>query len=642
MMHKRLCSIDFETKGIGPRPEEYPPEPVGVSVRVGRQSKYWRWGHPTGNNCTKRDARNAILKVMRDEKRVPVFHHSAFDVEVMEQHLDIPRPEVYEDTLILAYLYEPRAKSLSLKPICEEWLGMPPEERDRVKDWILANVPEMKGKEKGWGAYIWRAPGDLVEPYANGDTLRTLSIYDFLHPKIIELGMQAWYEEEKRCNYVKLGMEEGGIKTDQKKLKKELPAFISLRTDVEGDIKRRLNINKAADLTYKDADGNVGFNIGSSKHLSRAMEEAGKVQDWVLTKKGNKSTSRENLEIACADTKLVQMLSMHGILDTYINTFLEPWLRKGQANDGYLFPTFNTVRSADEYGGKSFGTRTGRPSSSNPNFNNIPASVEGSTQEVLLKEIQKLIKKYGVNFIGLRDYLIPDDGCVFIDRDYSQQEPRFLAHFEDGNLLQQYQVNPKLDVHDFVGQLVFERTGIRYPRKYIKTINFGIIYGMGVHGLARNLGIPHEEARALKRAVLKAVPGIKWLMDELQKLADDDKPLITWAGRIYYCEEPIEFEDEYGNKKKRTFEYKMLNTLIQGSAAECTKRAMNEVHDAWGKNGRIVLQVYDEILGCVPRGDWKKYMKLMQEAMESVKVDVPMITEGTMGVKSWAQMKEVA
>lgn len=636
------ATIDFETEAIGPRPEQYPPKPVGVALMGSIKPHYFSWGHPNGNNCTKGEARRAILKELKQNRRKPVFHHSAFDIEVMEQHLDIPRPIEYEDTLILAYLFEPRAPTLSLKPICAEWLDMPPDERDRVKAWVLANVPEMKGKEKGWGAYICRAPGELVTPYAKGDIIRTDRLYRYLHPKIIELGMQDWYMEEKRTNYVKLDMEQGGIKTNQPKLKRDLPVFISVRDDIEVGIRRNLGITKRADATY-ESDGEPGFNVNSPKHLARAMEEAGKVSDWVLTKKGNISTSRENLEIACADRKLTGMLALHGVLDTYINTFLRPWLERGAANDGYLFPTFNTVRTADEYGsGKSFGTRTGRPSSSNPNFNNIPASIENAEQRALLESLAKLLKKRDLEFIGLRDYLIPDDGCIFIDRDYAQQESRILAHFEDGNLLAQYNANPKLDVHDFVGQLVFEKTGIRYPRRFIKVINFGIIYGMGVHGIAKKLDIAHEEARSLKRAVLKSVPGIKWLMDELRKLADDDKPLLTWAHRIYYCEEPKEIEQDDGRKKIITFEYKMLNTLIQGSAAECTKRAMNDAHAAFGKQARVVLQVYDQILSCAPKGEWKKYMRLKQEAMEAVKFDLPMLTTGAIGSASWARLKEVA
>lgn len=98
---------------------------------------------------------------------------------------------------------------------------------------------------------------------------------------------------------------------------------------------------------------------------------------------------------------------------------------------------------------------------------------------------------------------------------------------------------------------------------------------------------------------------------------------------------------EDGGKQKRTFEYKMLNTLVQGSAADCTKQGMvNTWHNS--RHGRIVLQVHDEILMSVPKDRAKEEMRRMKEAMEDVHFRVPMKSEGETGARSWARMRKTA
>jgi DNA polymerase-1 len=235
---------------------------------------------------------------------------------------------------------------------------------------------------------------------------------------------------------------------------------------------------------------------------------------------------------------------------------------------------------------------------------------------------------------------------VFLRRDYSQQELRILAH-EDwdeargpGKFLQMYLADPTLDGHDAVQELVRDDTGVLYERKYIKNTNFGILYGMGAPRLAQRLGIERAEARRLKRAVLKAVPGINRVIQRLEDLAAEGLPFRTWGGREYYCEPPKWIDDGEGGKERRTFEYKMLNYKIQGSAADCTKVGMIQVHDRL-EHGRIVLQVHDEILCSVPKQHARRQMGVMRGAMEDVDFRVPMLTEGEAGGVSWARLREV-
>ena len=616
-----LAAIDAETGPIRSRPE-YPPRAVGYAIKHGRTKKYLAFGHPSGNNCTKAQAVREVKKTVRDH--TPVFHNADFDLEVMEQDgIKVNKP--YHDTLRLAFLNEPRALTLSLKPQAEEWLGDPPEEQNMLKNWILENVPEAKRRKTRWGEYICKAPGSIVSPYAKGDVQRTMDLFNLWDKEVIGYMPEA-YEREMKLIPIKLDMEQHGIRVRLPKLKREIGAYIKVKDNMERSIQRRLGMK---------------FNPSSGPQLADALIKNDLLSHIVKTKTGKVSTARATLEANCTDPKLLEMLAIYGTCQTYVGTFLQNWLDIGEMNDRYVQPSFNTVRSSDEYGGgRGKGARTGRLSSSDPNFQNVPSSVAGSPHWKILQKLQALLKKQGIDFIGLRDYFEPDEGHVFLRRDYNQQELRILAHFEQGPFLAMYHEDPTMDAHDAVKYLVARDTGMNFPRKHIKQTNFGIIYGMGIAKLAARLELEKQAARTLKKAVLRAVPGIPKVMRELRDLAKNGEPFYTWGGREYYCEEPIYIETSDGGKEKRTFEYKMLNTKIQGSAADCTKQGMINVWENLN-HGRIVLQVHDELVMSVPKEHAKDEMRRMREAMEDVEFSLPMLSDGEMGTRSWARLRKV-
>jgi DNA polymerase-1 len=266
----------------------------------------------------------------------------------------------------------------------------------------------------------------------------------------------------------------------------------------------------------------------------------------------------------------------------------------------------------------------------------ISANVLESRNRVTLELVQKWLKAYDLDFIGLRDLFVPDEGMVLICADYNQQELRILAHFlavhGDKTLMRAYHENPKLDIHEFFRQLVHKEIGILYERKYIKIAVFGIIYGMGVGKLADMMGVEQSIARTLRNGIYKAVPGIRDLMDEFKRMAAHDEPLITWGGRQYFCEEPRIKKD---TKELMSFEYKMLNYEIQPSAADCTKQGMLNVRDAVPE-ARIAIQVHDELVCMAPS---KKYGPMIAEAMCDVKFKVPMLADVKYSTESWARVE---
>lgn len=614
----RPVTIDFETHAIGPRPE-YPPKPVGVAIMWhGRKPKYMAWGHPTGNNCTRGEAASELAKVWAYPGGV-LMHNAKFDLEVAQKEfgLGIPHHDLFHDTLLLAYLSDPHAKSFGLKQLAEDLLKMPPTERDEVRQWI---------KDAGlcstlqWGAFIAQAPGDLVGKYAIGDVERTAQLYDVLIKDVLGRGMGEAYDREKKLIPILMRMEQRGIHVTSS-LEPDLAKYTAVHKQVDEWIRKRLK----APLLSVDKD----------VELIDALVRARKVdlQRLGVTKTGEYRTDKLALANALTDDTLNGMLRYRGALSTALRTFMMPWHAAAQASGGRVFVGWNQTRTFER--GKPQGTVTGRLSSS-PNFQNVPKEFPPIFRH---ENNDRSLPKCPIELPPLplvRNYLGPNsDKHVLIDRDYSQQELRILGHFEDGSLKKAYCDDPWLDIHDHAKALIDAAMHCDMPRSYVKTTGFGMLYGMGIARLAASLKIDAQDARALKQAYLNAFPGLRDLQAGLRELAQENKPLRTWGGRRYFCERP-----QIINGEVRTFEYKMLNVLIQGSAADCTKEAVIRYEETKPKGHHLLLTVHDELLVSCPASEAKKGHEALRRAMESVEFSVPMKTDGSIGLSSWGRMKK--
>ena len=608
--------IDFETEAIRPRPD-YPPKPVGVAIADGTSKQYLAWGHPSGNNSSRAEA-IATLRGLYQSARC-VFHNCAFDLDVGETHLGLPLPNRYEDTEFLAYLNNPREPSMGLKALADKYLGMPAQQE--LQHWIEQHIRLLAGDK--WAAHISAAPGELVGKYAIGDVVRTVKLFELWHENIIREGMQDAYEVELQVVPVRLHMERRGLFIRATKLRTDYKCFQRVAGRVDDELLTRLGIN-----SYQRS----AFNPGSPQQLAHALQAAGKVDKFVLTKKGNPSTKIDNLRKVCADQELLTCLALRSTLKNYIPTFIESWLDKAEASAGFIHPTFNQIRSTDEHGGRgTMGTTTGRPSSSQPNFNNIPANVEDSPNRDVLRALAGLLREEGIEFRGLREYIAPDPGQVFVNRDYDQQELRILAHYEDGALMAAYLDDPQLDLHQHTRDTIEAQYGLRLTRKKVKQTVFAIIYGAGMPALSELLGVAKGEAQAIRDKVLAVLPGVAALSAQVKQAAEAQQPIRTWGRRKYYCEAP-----KIIGGRRMTFGYKMLNLLIQGSAADITKQAMIAV---FKQVGDVRLQVYDEIMSCVPEASYKADLRCMAACMESVSLDVPLPTSGGYSKLSWAHLE---
>lgn len=617
----KVATLDFETEGIEGRPA-YPPKPVGFSLLLPgkKKSHYYSWGHPCENNCSFEEARNALLAVWEDSSLGILMHNSKFDYDVARTHFKLPELpwQRIHDTLFLLFLHDPHAISLSLKPAADRLLGMPPEERDAVKDWVMDHIPEAKKKPSTWGKYICKAPGKLVGAYADGDVVRTKALFELLYADIVERSMLAAYNRELQLMPILLRNETEGIRADLEALTTDRAAYQKSLETADAWLRKRL---KAPEL-----------NIDSNAELADVLDREGIVTEWVTTKTGKRSTSKANMTTDMFnDAKVASVLGYRGRLSTCLTTFFDAWIGMAENGGGRIFTNWNQVRQS--HGNDAFaGARTGRMSC-NPNFMNIPKDFESKDDGYVHPKFLKGLLELPL----MRKYILPDkygraEG-VFGHRDYNQQELRVLGHFEDGDLRDRYNLDPRMDIHTFVQALILEITGHEFPRSAVKTVNFGKVYGMGVGKLAVKIRSTVEDARRLVEAHRKALPGLKALEKGIKATVKAGEPIRTWGGREYFVEEPREI-----NGRMQTFEYKLLNYLIQGSAADCTKEAIIR-YDAVREQSRFLVTVHDEINISAPVKAIKREMQLLREAMQSVEFDVPMLSDGKTGSR-WGDLKK--
>jgi DNA polymerase I-like protein with 3'-5' exonuclease and polymerase domains len=631
-------TIDFETHGIEGRPK-YPPIPVGVSIKYpGKKAKYWAWGHPTGNNCNFGEAKAELAKAWAHKDGI-LCQNAKFDVDVAECHFDFkPLPwDKVHDTLFLLFLDDPHQIELGLKPSAERLLGLPPEEQDAVGEWLIANQPvpgvrisRSKQSDHYFGRYIALAPGDLVGKYANGDVERTEAIFQLLWQKTADREMLVPYDRERKLAPILLRMERRGVPVDHKRLRADVDNYNEWRTKLDAWIIK--TIKAPADI-----------NLDSGAQLVEAMVNAGKANPELMprTATGKFQTNKEALLLGVTDKVLLAVLKYRTQLKTCLGTFMEPWLATADASGGLIYTTWNQTKSTES--GGAVGTRTGRLSST-PNFQNIPKEfnpifAHDETDPVKAKKLPKCPFKDLPPLPLVRSYVVPFKGHVFVDRDYSQQEPRILAHFDGGQLMDTYLANPWVDFHDYA-KAELEKMGKFYERKPVKNTNLGLIYGMGVGKLAMKNDMSVEEAGELKKAILVLYPGLKAMYQDMKVRAKSKQPIRTWGGREYYCEEPKLIDGRI-----REFDYKLVNVLIQGSAADCTKEALIRAQEAFEAAGHaddwfILLNVHDQVTASVPRKDMKEAMEMLRVHMESVEFDVPILSEGAVSATNWAELKD--
>jgi DNA polymerase-1 len=575
---------------------------VGVAIQLDGypEGAYLAYGHPEGNNSTWEQARRKLAEIW--DQPIVTHNGGGFDFAVAAEEFDLPFPKLWHDTLYELFLLYPHEHTLALKPSAARLLGIEDTGRQLLRAWVLANVPGSRGGT--WGGFIARASGSLVGQYAAQDVLMTTELHKLLHPQILHHGMETAYNREKLLAPILHRASIRGIRCDVQQLTDDLQFYECVLLDCDVAIRKYLN---APDL-----------NIDSDTDLAAAMDAMNLIADWEYTPTGRKSTSKKNMAKMLAGSPLTAILNYRASLSTCVGTFMRPWLELAQAT-GRVYPTWNQTRQAERGG-----ARTGRVTCQDPNLTNVS------------KEFPNPPPSGFPPLPLMRSYLLPEEGHVWCRRDYQQQELRILAHYEDGEMMEAYRADPRVDFHDLAQRLIAENTGMELKRKDVKIIAFSIIYGAGATTMAQRLGCTYEKAQALRDAYYEAIPGIRSVQNEIRVLVRQNKPIRTWGGRLYFCEEPW---TDPKTGKMHTYEYKLLNYLVQGSAGDCTKEAILN-YDRECKDGVFMTQVYDEMNISCPPECVPSEMSLLAECMADVKFDVPMLSDGSVG-PNYQQLKDL-
>lgn len=589
--------VDFETKpiifGSG-----LAPAPVGVSIYLpGQGNTYYSWGHPGYNPHTYEQGRKALSAVW-DHK--PLFHNCKFDIGVSVEHMGLPWPDRYDDTMFMLFLMHPLADKLSLKPSAERLLGLPPDEQQAVYKWLKSHFkgPFVNGDkevtESNFGAYIGYAPYEIVAPYAEGDTFRTHGLSELLRPQLEVSGQMPAYERELKIAKIAYHMEFVGVRVNRGALEEDFDKYQKIQTAQEDVIRGYLG----------DID------VSKPRQIAAALEASPYAKPLRKTPTGLLSTAKDSLEEAVTEPGLLKALRYRGTLHTLTSNFYKNWINFS-GRDGNVHPSWNQVRS------DKGGARTGRFSCSEPNFQNVPTEFDDSVLE-------------GLDIPFMRQYILPDEGEVIVPADYNGQEMRIMAHYAEGRAMEIYQNDPTADFHQVASALILQYTGLSVPRKMCKIVGFSLLYGSGVTKLAQQLGVDYNTAAQIKKAYFKAIPGLQAFVDQF----DTRTQVKTWGGRVLPVEEPKLFKGSWW-----TFNYKLCNYLIQGSAADQTKEAIVR-YDQYKHHGNILMTVHDELVITVPRERLKTEVTILRAAMEDQPGwDVPFKSEVKYG-EDWHNLEK--
>jgi DNA polymerase I-like protein with 3'-5' exonuclease and polymerase domains len=581
LSHYKTIAVDLETRdpnlmtlGPGwPRNDGYV---VGVAVAAGDMSWYFPIRHERGQNMDPKFTIKWLKKQMSTPNVTKLFHNATYDVGwLLAEGVEVQGPII--DTMIAAPLIDENRFSYSLNNLGFDYVG------ERKSERSLRAAAESFGLDpKG---EMWRLPAKYVGDYAEQDAALTLRLWERLKTLINEQDLHHIFNLETSLIPLMVKMRANGVRVD---------------LDRTEQVKEKLT-EKCDELTkqIKHLTG-VEVNPWASSSVAKVFDSLG--LSYPMTESEKPSPSFKKAYLQSHPHEVAQMIVKLREFDKAGGTFIESILR--HEHKGRIHTEFHQLRND---GG---GTVTGRFSSSNPNLQQIPARDP---------DIRQMI----------RGLFIPEDGTKWGSFDYSSQEPRLLVHFAASmpdamrhpvvdTIVDEYNTGD-VDLH----QMVADIAGIK--RKEAKVVNLGIMYGMGKAKLASQLSISEAEAAQLLDTHKEKVPFVRQLATIASKRAEENGQIRTLLGRVcrfndyepktFGYSQALPLEEavkKYGSvaRLKRAFTYKALNKLIQGSAADQTKKAMADCYEA---GLTPLLTVHDELCFSIESDDQAKQIKDIME-----------------------------
>jgi len=576
MKGRDVVAIDLETcdtdlKKMGPGWPRKIGKVIGIAVSSGDFTAYYPIAHEGGGNMDSKVVLKYVKSICEDESIQKVFHNAQYDIGWLSV-LNIEVKGYIHDTMIAAALLNENRYSFTLNSMVAEYLG-----EFKNESLLKAKAEELGIDPK---AEMYKLPAEFVGEYAEADAKLTWRLHERLITEIEKEDLHRVYDMECRLIRVIFNMTKRGVRVDMDRaydLKKKL------------NIKEKKYLKRIRDITGSDVQ------VWAARSVAQAFDNVN--LEYPRTKLGAPSFTQTFLDTHAHE--LPRMITKARVLNKLQGTFVDG-IHKYISN-GRLHAHINQIR------GDSGGTVTGRFSMYAPNLQQMPIRNEFGSE--------------------LRKIFIPEQGEYWLSADYSQQEPRILTHFavlnkNEGATEVQEAFVKGLDFH----KQTAEMAGI--DRKLAKTIGLGVMYGMGYKKMAVDLDIAPIEAKEMLKEFRSKVPFMQGMLEAVMNRANQVGSIRTYLGRrckfdlfepswydpgVFHKALPHdEATTKWGGAIKRAGTYKALNRLIQGTAADQTKKAMVDIYE---KLGVIpLIQVHDE-LNCSVKSD--KDAKEIKNIMET-------------------------
>jgi DNA polymerase I-like protein with 3'-5' exonuclease and polymerase domains len=616
-------AIDLETrdpnlKSLGSGAIIGKGEIVGIAVAVDGWSGYFPIAHGEGPNMDRAKTLSWFKDIL-ESPATKIFHNAMYDV-CWIRALGYKINGVIVDTMIACSLIDENRYSYTLNTLSWNFLNKGKNET------LLVQAAKERGLDPK--ADMWKLPAMEVGAYAEKDAELTLELWHKVSKILVEDSLEDIFNLETDLFPCLVDMR-----------------FLGVRVDIEkaNQLKTALAVKEKNLLQSIKIETGIEPQIWAARSIAQVFEKLNLSYD--RTEKSKEPSFTKNF-LNNHKNPVVQMIAEARKVNKISTTFIDTILK--HEHKGRIHADINQIRSDDG------GTVTGRFSYSNPNLQQIPARDP---------ELGPMI----------RSLFIPEQGCKWGCFDYSQQEPRLVAHYalkfklpSVNTIADSYENDPSTDFHKIVADMA------EIPRSQAKVINLGLFYGMGKAKLQAELGVSKDKADELFEKYHSRVPFVKQLMNSVMSAAQNKGQIKTLLGRR--CRfprwEPILRGSDWGkyvpaedydrmlelqqmgptildedgkdtgkknywykNSTRRAMTYKALNKLIQGSAADMTKRAMLELY----KEGIVShIQIHDELDFSVESEEHAKKIKNIME--NAVDLEIPNKVDYESG-PNWGDIK---
>ena len=551
-------------------------EIIGIAVAVEGWSGYYPIGHREGN-MDKRKVLEWITKVCADDN-TKIFHNAMYDVCWLKSY-GIKINGFIIDTMVMLSLIDENRRWYSLNSASYDYLGEVKNEQS------LKEAAEAAGVDAK--SEMYKLPAMYVGSYAEKDAELTLELFRVLSREIQKQNLQNVFDLETNLFPCLVDMRFKGVRVDVEKAHTLKQKLVSQEEELLLQVKKETGVETQ---------------IWAARSIAQVFDKLS--LPYSRTLKSNAPSFTKNF-LKEHQHPIVQKIAKAREINKAHTTFIDTILK--HEHKGRIHADINPIKS------DTGGTVTGRFSYSNPNLQQIPARN---------KDLGPMI----------RGLFIPEENCTWGCFDYSQQEPRLVVHYaattepicfnESVTKIVEKFKDDSVDFHQTVADMA------NISRSQAKTINLGLFYGMGKAKLQAELGLnTKQEAENLFNQYHDNVPFVRELMNRTSSFAQTSGSIGTLLGRKCRFDkwEPATFgmhtpmtleeaERTYGRGRiRRAFTYKALNKLIQGSAADMTKKAMLDLY----QEGIIPhIQIHDELdLSIESHEQAKKIIEIMENAV---------------------------